>query len=153
MAEEGKRQSRLVSVVAWLASEKHFALCGMESERHKVVNFILTKGEPYLKEAEILVRVYEAQCRVDDEKKQFVGEVLFRPSVHRDPIQFKAWLPKGLVEGIKSAFKSIKGDFTVQISNELSNQVGSLTSCRENFEIFLCDKFLPMFPNSKVVKR
>jgi len=116
------------------------------------MKFILTKGEPYLKETDILVRVYEAQCE-GSEKEQCVGEVLFRSHLDRDPIRFTAWLPRGLVSAIKHAFESIKGDFTVQISNELQDQIGVLSSCQENFDVRLRKEFLSTFKGSKVVKR
>jgi len=134
--------------MAWLDEEEYLAVCFVGDEEGKAMKFILTKGEPPLKEADILVRVYEAQGE-SSEKEQCVGEVLFRSRLNRDHIRFTAWLPRGLVSAIKNAFKSIKGNFTVQISNELPDQIGALTSCQENFDIRLRNEFLSQFKAAK----
>lgn len=116
------------------------------------MKFILTKGEPYLKEADVLVRVYEAQCEVP-EKEQCAGEVLFRARLNRAAVRFTAWLPRGLVAGIGKAFKFVKGDFTVQVSNELPDQIGVLTGCQESFDVRLRNEFLKEFKGSKVTTK
>ena len=110
------------------------------------MRFIVQQA-PYLENADILVRVYENQSRHHDEKEQCVGEILFRPKMKREHIRFTAWLPRGLVEAIKKHFSAIKGDYTVQIANELPDNIGVLTSCRENFDVRLRNEFLT--PNNQ----
>jgi hypothetical protein len=100
------------------------------------------QGNPYRDDAQILVRVYENQQRGCEEKEQCAGEILFRPKLGRDHIRFTSWLPRGLVEAIKTHFADIRGDFLVQISNELPDCIGVLTSCRANFEVRLRNEFL-----------
>lgn len=111
------------------------------------MKFILS-GPPYRKKADILVRVYEAQ-RETDEKSQCVGEIRFRPRLKREPVQFTAWLPRGLVAALKKEFAEIKGNYTVQISNELPGEIGVLTSCGRDFDWSLRNEFLPMFKVAK----
>jgi len=104
------------------------------------MKFILTKGEAYLNDADVLVRVYDAQCKTDEES-QCCGDILFRPKMNRENIQFSAALPRGLVKGIKHHLDNIKGDYIVQISNELPEQIGILTNCSDNFDIRLKQEF------------
>jgi hypothetical protein len=113
------------------------------------MKFILMNSD-YLNEADIIVRVYETQ-RAVSEKEQCAGEILFHPRISKSNVRFTAWLPRGLVEGIKNAFKTISGNFTVQISNELPDQIGVLTSCREHFDTRLRSEFLSAFPSNEVV--
>ncbi len=107
------------------------------------MKYVVTQA-PYLEEADILVRVYENQQEDANEKEQCVGEILFRPKLHREHIRFTAWLPRGLVEAIKEHFATIQGDYTVQIANELPDTIGILTSCRENFDARLRNEFLAL---------
>lgn len=100
------------------------------------MKIVLTHDGKYLPDIDILVRVYESQVNCD-EKEQCCGEILFKPYLNRQHIRFTSWLPRGLVEAINLYFKDISGDYFVQISNELPDNIGVLTSCSENFDIRL----------------
>lgn len=96
---------------------------------------------PYMDNADILVRVYENQSSRSGENEQCVGEILFRPELKREHIRFTSRLPRGLIEAIKWHLKGIIGDYIVQIANELPDNIGVLTSCRDNFNIRLQKEF------------
>ena len=100
------------------------------------MKFIIEK-EIYLPNADILVRVYENQARDCREEEQCVGEILFSLELQRDNIYISAQYPRGLVAAIEKSFERIVGDYTVQISNELPNAIGVLTSCDEHFYLRL----------------
>ena len=100
------------------------------------MEFILEK-ETYLPNADILVRVYENQASDCIEEEQCVGDILFRRGLQRDAIHFSAQYPRGLVAAIEKSFEKIVGDYTVQISNELPDAIGVLTSCDEHFDLRL----------------
>lgn len=100
-----------------------------------MLKIVLTHNSEYLKEAKVLVRVYENQNPEAPEKEQVVGEVLFRNPSTEEPVCFTAWLPRGLAHGVVEALrKYAQKEWVVQVSNELPYQVGVLTSCIENFD-------------------
>jgi hypothetical protein len=86
-------------------------------------------------ECDILIRVYESQNPNVPESDQIVGEVLFKDKPH---IRASAWLPKGIAEFINSELLKIEDkNYNIHISNELPYQVGVLTSCKENFDLYM----------------
>jgi hypothetical protein len=44
-----------------------------------------------------------------------------------------AWLPTGAAGHMVSILNTVQGNYKVQVSNELTDIVGVLTSCRDNF--------------------
>lgn len=109
---------------------------------------IIQQGEPYLPSANILVRVYDNQSNeFVPEARLFVGEILFREKLNRDPIGFSAQFPRGLVEFLKLHLPRIAKELpneTIQVANEIPNQVDHLTSCREAFDIRFNRELLPL---------
>jgi hypothetical protein len=96
---------------------------------------IVKKDNVYLKDIDVLVRVYENQSGHCDEKDQICSEILFKEHTNQDHMRFTSWLPRGAVNAIVSSLNQFAEEkWDVQVSNELANQVGVLTSCRENFE-------------------
>lgn len=96
---------------------------------------IIKQDNTYLEEADVLVRVYGNQDPDHDEKDQICAEVLFRPYLNLDHLQATSWLPRGAVAFIVQTLNEYHDKpWTVQISNELDNNIGVLTSCRANFD-------------------
>ena len=96
---------------------------------------ILRKNNVYDKDTDILVRVYENQDPNHGEKEQIASEVLFKEHCNHDHERFTSWLPRGAVVAIVQVLNNLpKNNYKVQISNELPNEVGVLTSCRDNFD-------------------
>lgn len=92
---------------------------------------------------DIVCRVYENQSqsywrsRNRDEKEQICVEVLFATKTFPD-IKNKgatAWLPLGAAQFIIENITDYIYKYNIAVCNELPNQVGVLTSCRENFDI------------------
>ena len=92
---------------------------------------------------DIVCRVYENQSqsywrsRNRDEKEQICVEVLFATKTFPD-IKSKgatAWLPLGAAQFMIENIKDYINNYNIAICNELPNQVGVLTSCRENFDM------------------
>ena len=93
---------------------------------------------------DILCRVYENQSeeywkdeKERDEKSQICAEVLFSNTsgIDKDHQRCTCWLPRGAANFIVQEIKEFKGQGKViGICNELSDSIGVLTSCRENFE-------------------
>jgi len=97
---------------------------------------IIKKDYEYLKDIDVLIRVYENQSRNCDEKDQICSEILFKEHTGQDHLRFTSWLPRGAVNAIVSNLnKFSKKKWKAQLSNELTDKVGVLTSCRENFDI------------------
>ena len=88
----------------------------------------------YLSDIDVLVRAYDNQLGTDNEKELFVGEVLFKPHMNREHERFTAPFPRGIVEGIIGVLKTINGKAKVQVSNEIPDTVGHLTSCAFHFD-------------------
>jgi hypothetical protein len=87
------------------------------------------------READVLVRVYKNQDPDHDEDDQCAAEVLYKAHLELDHERFTAWLPKGCANAIVSALKKFEDDdIVIGMANEFSNNVGVLTSVRENFE-------------------
>ena len=92
---------------------------------------------------DILCRVYENQDQSywrssnRDESKQICVEVLFARKTFPDIENERAyaWLPLGAAQFIIENIKNYICNYNIAICNELPNQVGVLTSCRENFDI------------------
>ena len=92
---------------------------------------------------DIVCRVYENQSqsywrsRNRDEKEQICVEVLFAtktfPGVKGKAAT--AWLPIGAAQFMIENIKDYIYKYNIAVCNELPNQVGVLTSCRENFDI------------------
>lgn len=96
---------------------------------------IIKKDYEYLKDIDVLIRVYENQSKNRDEKDQICSEILFKEHTEQDHLRFTSWLPRGAVNAIVSNLnKFAKKKWKAQLSNELTDQVGVLTSCRENFD-------------------
>lgn len=89
-------------------------------------------------DANVLVRAYENQAPHVDEKKQCVGEILFKQELRRESVGFTAWLPRGIAAAVVSELVKLEGapashTLVVGIANEFPFTVGVLTSCHENF--------------------
>lgn len=97
---------------------------------------IIKKDFIYLDNIDILVRVYENQdFENTDENKQICSEILFKKYLGKEHIRATSWLPRGAVVFIVKTLNELgKNDYTVQISNELEDNIGVLTSCRDNFD-------------------
>lgn len=96
---------------------------------------IIKKDFTYDDDIDVLIRVYDNQSSTFDEKEQICSEVLFKPYLNKEHERFTSWLPRGAVNAIVQVLNSLKdNDLKIQISNELPNNVGVLTSCRENFD-------------------
>lgn len=96
---------------------------------------IIKKDNVYLKNIDVLVRVYGNQSEYCDEKDQICSEILFKEYTNQNHMRFTSWLPRGAVNAIVfNLNKFAKEKWTVQVSNELTDQIGVLTSCRDNFE-------------------
>ena len=92
---------------------------------------------------DILCRVYENQDKqywedekARDEKEQICAEVLFSNTsgIEKNHQRCTCWLPRGAAKFIAQEIKEYKDTEVIGICNELSNNIGVLTSCRENFE-------------------
>ena len=92
---------------------------------------------------DIVCRVYENQSqsywrsRNRDEKEQICVEVLFATKTFPD-IKSKGacvWVPLGAAQFMIENIKDYINNYNIAVCNELPNQVGILTSCRECFEI------------------
>lgn len=96
---------------------------------------------------DILCRVYENQdpsywCSANrDESKQISVEVLFarRTFPRKRHKRASVWMPLGAADFIIKNLikKDYISNYNIAICNELPNQVGFLTSCRECFDIAL----------------
>lgn len=96
---------------------------------------IVKKDYEYLKDIDVLIRVYENQSETHGEKDQICSEILFKEHTGQNHLRFTSWLPRGAVNAIVSNLnKFAKKKWKAQLSNELTNEVGVLTSCRENFD-------------------
>lgn len=96
---------------------------------------IIKKDYEYLKDIDVLIRVYENQSKTRDEKDQICSEILFKEHTGQNHLRFTSWLPRGAVNAIVlNLNKFSKKKWKAQLSNELTNEVGVLTSCRENFD-------------------
>jgi hypothetical protein len=96
---------------------------------------IVKKDNVYLNDIDVLVRVYENQSGQCDERDQICSEILFKEHTNQDHMRFTSWLPRGAVRAIVFGLNKFATEkWKVQISNELADTVGVLTSCRENFE-------------------
>lgn len=96
---------------------------------------IIKKDYEYLKDIDVLIRVYENQSRNYDEKDQICSEILFKEHTRQNHLQFTSWLPRGAVNAIVSNLNKFSNEkWKVQLSNELTDKIGVLTSCRENFD-------------------
>ena len=96
---------------------------------------IVRKNHEYLSDIDVLVRVYDNQSEKHTEQEQIACEVLFKPHVGLQHQQVTSWLPRGAVHFVVGVLNQLRDrDLKVQISNELPDNVGVLTSCRENFE-------------------
>jgi hypothetical protein len=97
---------------------------------------IIKKDYEYLKDIDVLIRVYEnQQPGICEEKDQICSEILFKEHTGQDHLRFTSWLPRGAVNAIVSNLnKFAKKKWKAQLSNELPSEVGVLTSCRENFD-------------------
>jgi hypothetical protein len=96
---------------------------------------IIFKDGDYIPDIDILIRVYANQTSFCEDEDLFAGEVLFKPHIGYEHQRFTAPFPRGLVEGIKEVLDDVKGNWKIQVSNELSDVVRHLTSCREHFNI------------------
>lgn len=91
---------------------------------------------------DILCRVYENQSQSywrsvnRDESEQICVEVLFACKTFPDieNKQAYAWLPLGAAQFIIENIKDYIYKYNIAVCNELHNQVGVLTSCRECFD-------------------
>ena len=91
---------------------------------------------------DILCRVYKNQNPNFwsnpewDEKEQISVEVLFNNKMRRKGKRGSCWLPRGAAAFIAKHIKQYKGkNKNIAICNELDDNIGVLTSCRENFDI------------------
>jgi hypothetical protein len=96
---------------------------------------LIFKDDGYLPDIDILIRVYENQTSFCEDEDLFAGEVLFKPHTRDEHQRFTAPFPRGLVEGIKETLNDVKGNWKIQVSNELPDVVRHLTSCREHFDV------------------
>ena len=96
---------------------------------------VIFKNDGYLDDIDVLCRVYKNQDPDHCEYEQIASEVLFKPHMDREHSQALCWLPQGAAHHIVNVLNSVQGQCKVQISNELSNNVGVLTSCRDNFTV------------------
>ena len=99
---------------------------------------IIRKDMVYRKDIDILARVYENQDVANqNEQEQICFDILFKPHLAIQHIRGTAWLPRGAVAGIVEALNIVNAEgennYLVQISNELPDDVGALTHCRQNF--------------------
>lgn len=94
---------------------------------------------------DILCRVYENQSQSywknsnRDEHEQICVEVLFSRKIFPN-IKHKqgcVWMPLGAAQFIIENIKDYIYNYNIAICNELPNQVGVLTSCRECFDTAL----------------
>lgn len=84
---------------------------------------------------DVLVRVYENQDPDHGEKEQIACEILFKPHTGIDHKRCTSWLPRGAVHFVVGILNTLKDrDLKVQISNELADNVGVLTSCSYAFD-------------------
>ena len=92
---------------------------------------------------DILCRVYENQSQSywrsynRDESEQICVEVLFATKIFPGikSKQAYAWVPLGAAQFIIENIKDYINNYNIAVCNELPNQVGILTSCRECFDI------------------
>ena len=92
---------------------------------------------------DILCRVYENQSQSywrsanRDESEQICVEVLFARKTFPRKRHKRAsvWMPIGAAEFMIKNIKKYICVYKIAICNELPNQVGFLTSCRESFDI------------------
>jgi len=94
---------------------------------------VVFNDNQYLSDIDVLCRVYKNQSEDHPEEEQIVSEVLFKPHMDRDHKRALCWLPRGAVAHIVEILNEIDVPCKVQISNELDDIIGVLTSCRENF--------------------
>ena len=96
---------------------------------------IIRKNYDYDQDIDVLVRVYENQNKNVPEEEQIACEVLFKPHLGIEHKRATAWLPRGAVHFVVEELNNIPNrDIKVQISNELYDNVGVLTSCSYNFD-------------------
>ena len=97
---------------------------------------IKMKNEKVYKNSNVLVRIYENQNPNREEDEQIVGDIYFKDD--RSPVFFKAWLPQGALEAIKTNINKycIESD-KICIDNQLPNIVGVLTSVKTNMDLLL----------------
>lgn len=97
---------------------------------------IIHKDFEYEKDIDVLCRVYPNQDPNNtNEKEQVCADVLFKAHLKREHKRATAWLPRGAVAFIVQELNKLgKNSYKVQISNELTDNVGVLTYCRDNFK-------------------
>lgn len=96
---------------------------------------IILEDKHYLDDVDVLVRVYENQNPSRDEKSQVSVEVLFRNGLGIENHRATAWLPRGAAVFAVMKLKEFgKPGMKVQVANELPDNIGVLTSCRENWQ-------------------
>lgn len=97
---------------------------------------IIKRDFDYLDDIDILIRVYKNQdIRNANEKEQICAEILFKKYLKREHIQATSWLPRGAVSFIVKNLNELgENSYKIQISNELVDNIGVLTSCRYNFD-------------------
>lgn len=97
---------------------------------------LIKKDYEYLPNADVLVRAYKNQDENNQkESEQICSEILFKPHLKIENIRLTSWLPRGAVFGIVCALEKFANkDWNVQVSNELDNEIGVLTSCRYAFD-------------------
>lgn len=135
-----------------LNSNKHRQLCGnpvpIENEELILSVFLLIynakqnkmeiikENYQYRKDIDILIRVYKNQdIDNENEKEQICTEILFKNYVGLDNIFATSWLPRGAVVFIVQTLNSLNPNhYKIQISNELDDNIGVLTSCIYNFD-------------------
>ena len=63
---------------------------------------IVKKDYEYLKDIDVLIRVYENQSEPHGEKDQICSEILFKEHTGQNHLRFTSWLPRGAVNAIVS---------------------------------------------------
>jgi len=96
---------------------------------------VVFKNDGYLDDIDILCRVYKNQDDNCPENEQIASEVLFKPHMDREHSQALSWLPQGAAHHIVEVLNTVQGQYKVQVSNELTDNIGVLTSCRDNFTV------------------
>ena len=96
---------------------------------------IIRKNYDYDQDIDVLVRVYENQEIGCHEERQIACEVLFKPHTGIDHKRATSWLPRGAVHFVVTVLNAIDDrNMKVQISNELADNIGVLTSCSYAFD-------------------
>ena len=93
-------------------------------------------------DVDILCRAYPNQRKDCEEVEQCAGDICFKERICADDVldqlnvQATAFIPRGIaVYMAGELWKLKKTNYKIGISNEYPDIIGSLTSCKDNFDI------------------